>query len=84
MRSSNGAAALIGIHAHNDCGCAVANTILAVKTGCRHVQGTLVGLGERCDNTALAAAIPGIELKLGLPCLPEGRLRLIVVLFNNT
>jgi 2-isopropylmalate synthase len=69
--------ALTGIHAHNDCGCAVANTILAVKAGCRHVQGTLVGFGERCGNTTLAAAIPGIELKLGLPCLPEGRLRLI-------
>jgi 2-isopropylmalate synthase len=74
---SSGGAVPAGIHAHNDGGCAVANTILAVKTGCRHVQGTLVGFGERCGNTALAAAIPGIELKLGLPCLPEGRLRLI-------
>ncbi|MDR0452036.1 MAG: citramalate synthase, partial [Treponema sp.] len=69
--------AVTGIHAHNDSGCAVANTILAVKAGCRHVQGTLAGFGERCGNTALAAAIPGIELKLSLPCLPEGRLRLI-------
>jgi 2-isopropylmalate synthase len=41
------------------------------------VQGTLVGFGERCGNTALAAVIPSIELKLGLPCLPEGRLALI-------
>ncbi|MDR2052192.1 MAG: citramalate synthase [Treponema sp.] len=77
VRHCGDAAALTGIHAHNDCGCAVANTILAVKAGCRHVQGTLAGFGERCGNTALAAAIPGIELKLGLPCLPEGRLRLI-------
>jgi 2-isopropylmalate synthase len=77
IQSTGEAAVPFGIHAHNDCGCAVANTILAVKAGCRHVQGTLVGFGERCGNTALAAAIPGIELKLGLPCLPEGRLRLI-------
>jgi 2-isopropylmalate synthase len=48
--------------------------VTAVQTGCRHVQGTLVGFGERCGNTALASVIPSISLKLGLPCLPEGRL----------
>jgi 2-isopropylmalate synthase len=77
-RSENGAAGsetvLIGIHAHNDAGMAAANTITAVQAGCRHVQGTLVGFGERCGNTALAAVIPSISLKLGFPCLPEGRL----------
>ncbi|MDR1251756.1 MAG: citramalate synthase [Treponema sp.] len=65
---------LIGIHAHNDAGMAAANTVTAVQAGCRHVQGTLVGFGERCGNTALAAVIPSISLKLGFPCLPEGRL----------
>ncbi|MDR1617891.1 MAG: citramalate synthase, partial [Treponema sp.] len=42
--------------------------------GCRHVQGTLAGFGERCGNTALAALIPSLELKLAFRCLPEGRL----------
>jgi len=65
---------VIGIHAHNDCGLALANTISAVQAGCTHVQGTLVGFGERCGNTALAALIPSLELKLGLRCLPQGKL----------
>jgi 2-isopropylmalate synthase len=64
----------IGIHAHNDSGLALANTIGAVQAGCTHVQGTLVGFGERCGNTALAALIPSMELKLKLRCLPEGNL----------
>jgi 2-isopropylmalate synthase len=64
----------VGIHAHNDSGLALANTIAAVRAGCTHVQGTLVGFGERCGNTPLAALIPSLELKLGLRCLPEGNL----------
>jgi 2-isopropylmalate synthase len=64
----------VGIHAHNDAGMAVANSIMAVKAGARHVQGTLVGFGERCGNAALAAVIPNIELKLQLQCLPKGKL----------
>jgi 2-isopropylmalate synthase len=67
----------IGIHAHNDAGMDCANTVTAVQAGCRHVQGTLVGFGERCGNTSLAAVIPSLELKLGLRCLPEGRLERI-------
>jgi 2-isopropylmalate synthase len=69
--------AVAGIHTHNDMGLAVANTLRAVRGGCRHVQGTLVGFGERCGNTSLAALIPTLELKLGFRCLPEGRLPLI-------
>ena len=68
------AKALMGIHAHNDSGIAIANTICAVQEGCTHVQGTLVGFGERCGNTALAALIPSLELKMKLRCLPEGNL----------
>ena len=64
----------LGIHAHNDSGLALANAITAVQEGCVHVQGTLVGFGERCGNTALAALIPNLELKLRLRCLPEGNL----------
>lgn len=68
---------LVGIHAHDDAGMASANSVLAVKAGARHVQGTLVGFGERCGNAALAAIIPSLELKLNLCCLPEGRLERI-------
>ena len=64
----------LGIHAHNDSGLALANTIGAVQSGATHVQGTLVGFGERCGNTALAALLPGMELKMGLRCLPDGNL----------
>jgi len=69
-----------GIHAHNDCGLALANTIVAVQTGCTHVQGTLAGFGERCGNTSLAALIPSLELKLGRRCLPQGKLARITEL----
>jgi len=66
-----------GIHAHNDCGLAIANTIAAMQAGCTHVQGTLAGFGERCGNTSLAALIPSIELKMNQRCLPHGNLKRI-------
>jgi 2-isopropylmalate synthase len=66
--------AALGIHTHNDMGLAIANTLAAVTGGCRHVQGTLVGFGERCGNTSLAALIPSLELKWGLRCLPQDKL----------
>jgi len=65
---------IIGIHAHNDCGLALANSLAAIQAGCAHVQGTLVGFGERCGNTALSALIPSLELKMDLRCLPQGKL----------
>jgi 2-isopropylmalate synthase len=65
---------IIGIHCHDDTGCAVANSIAAVRAGARHVQGTLNGLGERTGNTNLTTVIPNLQLKLGYRCLPEGRL----------
>ena len=64
----------LGIHAHNDSDMASANTVAAVKTGCRHIQGTLVGFGERCGNASLAAVMPTLEIKLGFPCLPPGKM----------
>ena len=67
--------AVIGIHCHDDTGCAVANSIAAVESGARHVQGTLNGLGERTGNTNLSTVIPDLELKMGYRCLPEGRIR---------
>ena len=53
----------LGIHAHNDTGNAVANTLAAVLTGVRQVQGTINGLGERCGNANLMSLIPTFFLK---------------------
>ncbi len=64
----------IGIHCHDDTGCAVANSMAAVRAGARHVQGTLNGLGERTGNANLSTIIPNLQLKLGYRCLPDGRL----------
>jgi 2-isopropylmalate synthase len=66
--------AIIGIHCHDDTGCAVANSMAAVRAGAGHVQGTLNGLGERTGNTNLTTVIPNLQLKQGFTCLPEGRL----------
>ena len=54
-----------GIHAHNDAGVGVANTLVAVESGAVQVQGTFNGYGERCGNASLCAIIPNIELKMG-------------------
>jgi len=56
----------LGIHTHNDSGCAVANTLAAVTAGAGHVQGTLNGYGERTGNANLSTIIPNLQLKMGL------------------
>ena len=65
----------VGIHCHNDTGCAVANTLAAVDAGASHVQGTLNGYGERTGNADLVSVVANLELKLDRRVLPEGRLR---------
>jgi 2-isopropylmalate synthase len=65
----------LGIHAHNDGECAVANSLAAVLEGAEHVQGTLNGFGERCGNANLVSIIPNLTLKLGLQSIPEVSLR---------
>ena len=65
----------LGIHAHNDGECAVANSLAAVLEGVEHVQGTLNGYGERCGNANLVSIIPDLMLKLGLQAIPELNLR---------
>ena len=55
----------LGIHAHNDTGCAVANTMAAIAAGARHAQGTINGYGERTGNADLTTIIANIELKRG-------------------
>ena len=64
----------IGIHTQNDSGCAVANSIAAVLGGATQLQGTANGYGERTGNANLMTCIPNLELKLGVQCLPEGRI----------
>jgi 2-isopropylmalate synthase len=64
----------LGIHAHDDSGCGVANSLAAVLGGARHVQGTINGFGERCGNANLSVIIPNLELKLGFAALPLGKL----------
>ena len=53
----------LGIHAHDDCGCAVANSLAAIEAGARQIQGTLNGLGERCGNANLVTLIGTLKLK---------------------
>ena len=65
----------LGIHAHNDAGCAVSNSLIGVKNGCRQVQGTINGYGERCGNADLCSIMPNLELKMQMTCLPPGRLK---------
>lgn len=67
--------AIIGIHCHNDCGIAVAQTMAAVESGATHVQGTLLGSGERCGNTCLSTLIPNLALKYGMDILPDNSLK---------
>jgi 2-isopropylmalate synthase len=65
----------LGIHAHNDSDCAVANSIAAIQEGVTHVQGTINGLGERCGNANLCSIIPNLQLKLGYECVPDNNLK---------
>ncbi|CAB4337515.1 unannotated protein [freshwater metagenome] len=66
--------ARLGIHCHNDTGCAVANSMAAVAAGATHVQGTLNGYGERTGNADLVTIIANLELKKHQAVLPEGYL----------
>lgn len=62
--------AKIGIHTHNDSEMAVANSVVAVQHGATMVQGTLLGIGERCGNANLLAIIPTLQIKLGYKGIP--------------
>lgn len=65
----------LGIHCHNDSGCAVANTLAAVGAGATTVQGTIGGIGERTGNTDLLTVIADLELKMGCTCVGPEKLR---------
>ena len=67
----------IGIHAHNDAECGVANSLAAVAAGARMVQGTINGYGERCGNANLISVLAALQLKLGYECVAPERLQLL-------
>lgn len=65
----------LGIHCHNDTGCAVANSVAAVQAGAMHVQGTMNGYGERTGNADLVTVVSNLQLKLGREVIDPERLR---------
>ena len=65
----------LGVHCHNDTGCAVANTLAAVDAGVMHIQGTVNGHGERTGNANIITLIANLQLKYGWSLVPEASLR---------
>src|SRR5207249_9450007 len=65
----------IGIHCHNDCELAVANSVAGIVHGCVQVQGTVNGIGERCGNANLVSVIPVLQLKRGYHCVSAAQLK---------
>src|ERR1035441_10146460 len=65
----------LGIHTHNDCDMAVANSIAAIQLGAVQVQGTINGYGERCGNANLCSVISNLELKLGMRSIGRENLK---------
>ncbi len=65
----------IGIHTHNDCGLAVANSLAGIRGGADMVQGTINGYGERCGNADLISIIPILCLKMGYSCMSDENLK---------
>ena len=72
-----GAGVEVGIHTHDDAGCAVANSLAAVEVGARLVQGTVNGYGERCGNANLATILPALQLKMGFEVVGAEQLALL-------
>lgn len=73
----------LGIHTHNDCELAVANTLAAVEAGVSQVQGTINGYGERCGNANLCSVLPLLEIKLGYTSIGGDNLRLLTSTARN-
>ncbi len=66
---------ILGIHCHNDGEMAVANSLVAVESGARHIQGTINGFGERCGNANLCSIIPALELKMKAAAIDKHQLK---------
>ncbi len=67
----------VGIHCHNDNGCASAGTVAAVRAGAAQVQGTFIGIGERCGNANLSTAAANLQLKLGYEIVKPQKMELL-------
>lgn len=67
-----------GIHCHNDCGLAVANSIVSVDAGCNHIQGTINGYGERCGNADLVPIISILQFKMGCEVVKPDKMKELV------
>jgi 2-isopropylmalate synthase len=67
--------AALGIHTHNDSGCAVANALAAIESGCTLVQGVVNGFGERCGNADLTTIIANLKLKMNYNVVSDDQLR---------
>ena len=72
--ADRGGAVEVGIHTHNDAECAVANSLAAVESGARLVQGCVNGYGERCGNANLASILPALQLKMGFEVVTPAQL----------
>jgi len=70
----------VGIHAHNDCGLALANSLNAVRAGATMVQGTINGYGERCGNVDLISVVGNLQLKMGYECMSQEGLKYLTEL----
>lgn len=75
--------ALLGVHFHNDSGCAVANALTAVRLGVHQVQGCVNGYGERTGNTNLSTVIPNLTLKMGYETIPRERIKLVTPISHH-
>jgi len=64
----------VGIHTHNDCELAIANSLAGIRGGARQVQGTINGYGERVGNANLVSIIPDLQLKMGYQCVNDEQL----------
>ncbi len=73
----------LGIHAHNDSGMAVANSLIALQGGAVHIQGTINGYGERCGNADLCSIIPNMHFKLGIKKFKPEQLKRLTEISNT-
>lgn len=73
----------VGIHAHNDTGCAVANSLAAVASGAAQVQGTVNGYGERTGNANLLTCIANLQLKMGYQVVPDSGLEALTTVSHQ-
>ena len=72
----------VGVHCHNDAGCAIANTLCGVRAGATQVQGTVNGYGERVGNADLLTVVADLELKMGYKCIGAENLRQLTSVAN--